>query len=73
MRNFFVTRNAWGLFSKRSHFRYDGKEKVAYNTKTADKVEAKMTEKQIERQRWQKELQLEIKHLHKDIFVPVPQ
>ena len=33
-RNFFVTRNAWGMFSMNSHRRADtGKEKVMYNTK----------------------------------------
>lgn len=31
-RNFFVTGNAWGMFSKRSHFRNDGTSKVRYNT-----------------------------------------
>jgi len=29
-RNFFITGNAWGMFYKRSHFRYDGKEKQGY-------------------------------------------
>jgi hypothetical protein len=34
IRNFFITRNAWGLFHKNSHWRADtGKEKVSYNTK----------------------------------------
>ena len=33
-RNFFVTRNAWGLFSKNSHVAvYSGKPKIMYNTK----------------------------------------
>ena len=46
VRNFFITRNAWGLFSKRSHFTYNGKEKVRYNTKeTAQKVSEKMSKK----------------------------
>lgn len=32
--NFFVTRNAWGLFSKNSHIAtYNNKEKVGYNSK----------------------------------------
>ena len=43
-RNFFITGNARGLFSIRSHQREDGKEKVAYNTKeTATKVAGKMS------------------------------
>lgn len=33
-RNFVITRNAWGLFHKNSHWRGDsGQEKVMYNTK----------------------------------------
>jgi hypothetical protein len=32
-RNFFVTGNAWGMFSKLSHIRADGKYKVMYNTR----------------------------------------
>ena len=35
IRNFFVTGNAWGMFSKRSHFRDNGVSKVMYNTKTS--------------------------------------
>jgi len=32
--NFFITRNAWGLFHKNSHISYStGKPKVMYNTK----------------------------------------
>lgn len=31
--NFFVTGNAWGMFSKRAHYTAEGKEKVGYNTK----------------------------------------
>ena len=31
-KNYFVTGNGWGLFSKRSHYVKDGKEKVGYNT-----------------------------------------
>lgn len=35
-RNFFVTRNAWGLFHKNSHIAaHSGKPKVAYNTKAS--------------------------------------
>ena len=46
-RNFFVTGNAWGLFSKNSHRRADtGKEKVMYNTKeTAQKAADSMKKK----------------------------
>lgn len=46
-RNFFITRNAWGLFSINSHTRRDtGKSKVTYNTyesakKAADSMEKK--------------------------------
>jgi hypothetical protein len=41
-RNFFVTRNAWGLFSINSHVRADtGKEKVMYNTKESGLKAAK--------------------------------
>ena len=31
-RNFFITRNAWGMFSKYSHENKNGKSKVMYNT-----------------------------------------
>ncbi len=35
-RNFVITRNAWGMFSKNSHRRADtGKLKVMYNTKAS--------------------------------------
>lgn len=35
-RNFFITGNAWGLFSINSHQRQDiGKSKVMYNTKSS--------------------------------------
>jgi len=45
-RNFFVTDNAWGLFSIRSHQREDGKLKVMYNTKdTAQKAANSMAKK----------------------------
>jgi hypothetical protein len=45
-RNFFITGNAWGIFSKYSHFKKDGIEKVSYNTretavKSAEKMEMK--------------------------------
>ncbi len=47
IRNFFITRNAWGLFHKNSHWREDtGKEKVKYNTrKSAVKSAEAMEEK----------------------------
>lgn len=47
VRNFFITRNAWGLFHKNSHIsQRSGKPKVKYNTKvTALKAAKKMTEK----------------------------
>ena len=36
LRNFFVTRNAWGLFSNNSHVvAGSGKPKVVYNTKAS--------------------------------------
>jgi hypothetical protein len=45
-RNFLVTGNAWGLFSKRSHYRFDGKLKVMYNTKeSANKAAISMGKK----------------------------
>ena len=45
-RSFFVTRNGWGLISKRSHFRDNGDSKVMYNTKlSAEKAASKMSEK----------------------------
>lgn len=44
--NFFITGNAWGLFSKRSHFRDDGTPKVMYNTRqSADRAAASMKKK----------------------------
>lgn len=45
--NFFVTRNAWGLFHKNSHISYrSGKPKVSYNTKdTAIKSALSMSKK----------------------------
>lgn len=46
-RNFFITRNAWGLFSKNSHIAQgSGKPKVMYNTlKSAEKAAASMEKK----------------------------
>ena len=44
-KNFFITGNAWGLFSKRSHFREDGQEKVGFSKKSAIKAAQKMQEK----------------------------
>ena len=34
-RNFFITRNAWGMFYKSSCIRKDGKSKVRYNSKAS--------------------------------------
>lgn len=47
MKNFFITRNAWGMFYKSSHINSGtGKPKVMYNTKkTAIKSAEKMSEK----------------------------
>lgn len=47
VRNFFITRNAWGLFHRNSHVsQRSGKPKVKYNTKkTALKSAQKMSEK----------------------------
>jgi len=47
VRNFFITRNAWGLFHKNSHISYgSGKSKVMYNTKeTAIKSAEAMSKK----------------------------
>lgn len=48
VRNFFITRNAWGLFSKSSHVSsYSGKDKVKYNTKNTALKAAKSMEKKI--------------------------
>ena len=45
-RNFFITGNAWGMFSIRSHQRDDGKLKVMYNSKpTAQKAATSMGKK----------------------------
>jgi len=45
--NFFITRNAWGLFHKNSHISFSsGKPKVIYNTKkTAEKSAISMGKK----------------------------
>ena len=45
--NFFVSRNAWGLFHRNSHIAaYSGKPKVGYNTKaTATKAADNMSRK----------------------------
>jgi predicted RNA-binding Zn-ribbon protein involved in translation (DUF1610 family) len=46
LRNFFVTGNAWGMFSKHAHYNKKGKEKVGYNTlETANKAAASMKKK----------------------------
>lgn len=47
IRNFFITRNAWGLFHINSHVTQStGKLKVQYNTKlSAEKAAASMTKK----------------------------
>jgi len=46
-RNFVITRNAWGMFHKNSHQRFDtGNPKVMYNTKTsAEKASVSMSKK----------------------------
>lgn len=44
-KNFFITGNAWGLFSKRSHYREDGNEKVGFSKRSAIKAAQKMGEK----------------------------
>ena len=44
-RNFFITGNAWGLFSVNSHIRQDNKKpKVMYNTKESALKSAKALE-----------------------------
>lgn len=47
IRNFFITRNAWGLFHENSHISFaSGLGKVTYNTKeTAIKSAASMSKK----------------------------
>ncbi len=45
-RNFFITGNAWGMFSKSSHIRQDnGQPKVTYNTFVSTQKAAKSMEK----------------------------
>ena len=46
-RNFFITGNAWGMFSKNSHVRQDtGKEKISYPTyESAKKAADSMSKK----------------------------
>lgn len=45
-RNFFITGNAWGLFSKYSHIRKDGVPKISYKHKeSAVKASQKMEKK----------------------------
>jgi len=49
VRNFFITRNAWGLFHKNSHRRGDnGKLKVSYNTRASAVKAAESMEKKYE-------------------------
>lgn len=46
IKNFLVTGNAWGMFSRRAHYTYKGKEKVPYNTlETATKSAESMRKK----------------------------
>lgn len=46
VRNFFITGNGWGLFSKYSHYNKSNKEKVKYNTlKSALKAAESMRKK----------------------------
>ena len=46
IRNFFITRNAWGLLHKRSHENASGKPKVSYGSKeSALKAAASMQKK----------------------------
>ncbi len=44
-RNFLVTGNALGMFDKRSHIRYDGKEKQSFPTKVSAKKAADSMQK----------------------------
>lgn len=44
-RNFFITGNSWGLFSRWSHYRKDGTEKVSYSKKSAKKAAKRMETK----------------------------
>jgi len=46
LRNFFVTKNAWGMFHKKSHTKQDGTEKVKYsNLESAQKAANSMMKK----------------------------
>lgn len=47
LRNFFITRNAWGMFHQNSHIAMgSGKPKVMYNTRpTAEKAAKSMSDK----------------------------
>lgn len=38
--NFLVTRNAWGMFHKKSHLRENGEEKIMYNTTKNSAIKA---------------------------------
>lgn len=45
-RNFFITGNAWGMFSKRSHYREDGKSKQVFPKKeSAERASISMSKK----------------------------
>ena len=45
-RNFFITKNGWGLFSKYAHYTKNGKEKIGRSTKDkARKMADKMATK----------------------------
>lgn len=45
-RNFFITGNAWGMFSKYSHYRRDnGEAKVSFSKRSAGKAAKRMGEK----------------------------
>jgi len=45
-RNFFITGNAWGMFSKRSHYREDGKAKQIFPKKeSAERASISMSKK----------------------------
>jgi len=49
IKNFFITRNAWGLFHKNSHWRADtGEEKVKYNTRKSAVKSAEAMEKKYD-------------------------
>ena len=45
-RNFVITRNSWGMFSKYSHYRRDrGEPKVSYSLESAHRSAKRMSEK----------------------------